>query len=66
MHKRIIELVHSGIRADELARIIATAPSVSFDLSPSAEQAMMSAGVTEETIRAMAAPAPSPRGFPCV
>jgi hypothetical protein len=54
-NQRIIELVHSGIRADELARIIATALSVSFDLSPSAEQAMMSAGVTEDTIRAMAA-----------
>jgi hypothetical protein len=54
-NRRITELVHSGIRPDELARIIATAPEVSFDLSPSAEQAMMSAGVTEDTIRGMAA-----------
>src|ERR1700730_2214087 len=49
---------------------IATAPSVSFDLSPSAEQAMMSAGVSEDTIKAMAAreeggaPGSAVQGYP--
>lgn len=54
-NQRIIELVHSGVRSDELARIIATAPQVSFDLSPAATSSMMQAGVSEDTIKAMAA-----------
>jgi hypothetical protein len=54
-NQRIIDLVRAGINGDELRRIIATAPSVSFDLSPAGNQAMMSAGVTEDTIKAMAA-----------
>jgi hypothetical protein len=53
--QRIIELTKSGLRQDELARVIASAPSVNFDLTPSAEQQMMQAGVTEDTIKAMAA-----------
>ncbi len=52
---RIMELVRAGVRPDELARIIATAPEISFSLTPAAEQVMMSAGVTEETIKQMAA-----------
>lgn len=54
-NQRIIELVHSGVRVDELARMIATAPEVNFDLTPTGENAMMQAGVSEETIKAMAA-----------
>jgi hypothetical protein len=54
-NQRVIELVHAGISGEELLRLIATAPSVSFDLSPAGNQAMMSAGVTEDTIKAMAA-----------
>jgi hypothetical protein len=54
-NQRVIELVHAGITGDELRRVIATAPSVSFDLSPAGNQAMISAGVTEDTIKAMAA-----------
>src|ERR1700689_3264284 len=46
-NQRVIELVHAGITGDELRRVIATAPSVSFDLSPAGNQAMVSAGVTE-------------------
>src|SRR6185312_9483840 len=53
--ERIIALVHAGVRPDELARVIAMAPQVSFDLTPAATDAMMKAGVSEDTIRAMAA-----------
>lgn len=53
--QRIIELTKSGLHQDELDRIIATAPSVSFDLSVGAEDRMTSAGVSEETIKQMAA-----------
>lgn len=54
-NQRIIELTRAGVHQDELTRIIATAPEVSFDLTPAGEQQMMQAGVTEETIKAMAA-----------
>lgn len=53
--QRVIEMVRAGVRTDELARIIATAPQVSFDLSPAGTDALLNAGVTEETIKAMAA-----------
>ena len=53
--ERIIELVRAGVRPDELARVIATAPQVSFDLTPAATDAMMKAGVSEDAIKAMAA-----------
>jgi hypothetical protein len=53
--ERIIALVHAGVRPDELARVIATAPQVSFDLTPAATDAMMKAGVSEDTIKQMAA-----------
>ncbi len=53
--QRIIELAHSGVHADELNRMIQSAPQINFDLSPGAEAQMMQAGVTEDTIRIMAA-----------
>lgn len=53
--QRVIDLARAGVRPDELARIIADAPQVSFDLTPAWSQAMMTAGVTEDTIKAMAA-----------
>ena len=53
--QRVVELVRAGVSADELARIIATASQVSFDLSPSGTDGMMNAGVSEDTIKAMAA-----------
>jgi hypothetical protein len=52
---RIVQLAHSGIQQDELRRIIQTAPAVGFDLSPAAESTMMESGVSDETIKAMAA-----------
>lgn len=53
--QRIIELVRAGLSANELARLIATAPEISFDLTPAAEDQMMKAGVSEDTIKLMAA-----------
>lgn len=54
-NERIIQLVKGGIQQDELARLIATAPSISFNLTPSGMSEMMKAGVSENTIKAMAA-----------
>lgn len=53
--QRIIELVQTGVRLDEVVRVIATTPQVSFDLSPVATDNMLKAGVSEEIIKAMAA-----------
>jgi opacity protein-like surface antigen len=53
--QRVIEMVRAGVRADQLAQIIAAAPQVSFDLSPAGTDALLKAGVTEDTIKAMAA-----------
>lgn len=52
---RIIQLVQAGIRQDELIRLINTAPSVDFLLTPSATTQMMQAGVSEDVIKTMAA-----------
>lgn len=52
---RIIELTRSGVRPAELVAIIGSAPQVAFDLTPAAEQQMMDAGISEDTIKAMAA-----------
>lgn len=54
-NQRIIELVRSGTDLTKLNRLIATAPQVNFDLTPAAEQKMIEAGVSEDTIKAMAA-----------
>lgn len=51
--QRIIELVHSGVSADELIRLIQTAPQVNFDLSPTGDDTMLQAGVSQEVIKAM-------------
>jgi hypothetical protein len=53
--QRICDLVAAGVSAPEILRIIASAPSVDFDLRPGSTAAMMQAGVSEETIKAMAA-----------
>lgn len=53
--QRIIALVKGGIHEDELKRLILTAPSVNFDLTPAAEEQMVQAGVTDEIIKTMAA-----------
>jgi hypothetical protein len=52
---RIIELWHSGVHADELQRVISTAPSISFNLTPAATDSLLSAGISEDVIKAMAA-----------
>jgi hypothetical protein len=54
-NQRIVDLVHSGVQSNELARIIASARDVSFDLTPSGTDALLRAGVSEDIIRAMAA-----------
>jgi hypothetical protein len=53
--QRIVDLVRAGVSADELVWLIATAPEISFDLSPAATDAIMKVGVQENIIRAMAA-----------
>jgi hypothetical protein len=52
--QRIIDLAHGGVKQDELIRLISTAPDIAFDLTPTGEQRMMDAGLTEEIIKAMA------------
>jgi TonB family protein len=52
---RIIQFVRNGLRGDEIIRLIETAPSISFDLTPSATDQMLKAGITEDVIKAMAA-----------
>lgn len=52
---RVTELVKSGVRADEIARIIATAPAVDFHLAPADTNLLLQSGVSEDTIKAMAA-----------
>jgi hypothetical protein len=54
-NNRIVELLHAGIRSDELMRVIATAPEIGFVLTPAQTKALMDAGVTEDVIKAMAA-----------
>jgi hypothetical protein len=53
--QRIVDLVGMGVSQAEILRIIATTPKFSFDLRPVSTDAMMKAGVSEDTIKAMAA-----------
>ncbi len=52
---RIIDLVQTGVSTQEIFRIIATVPKFDFDLRPVSTDAMLTAGVSEEIIQAMAA-----------
>jgi hypothetical protein len=54
-NQEVIRLVKQGVHDDEVIRLIQTAPSVGFVLTPDAEQQMMQAGVSENEIKAMAA-----------
>ena len=54
-NQRVIQLVQSGVHVDELSRMIRTAPAVSFDLNPADTDQLLRAGVSEETIKMMAA-----------
>jgi hypothetical protein len=53
--QRIMALAMAGVSAQEIFRIIGSAPEISFDLGPVATDAMLKAGVSSEVIKAMAA-----------
>jgi hypothetical protein len=73
---RIVDLVQTGVSTQEIFRIIATIPKFDFDLRPVSTDAMLTAGVSEEVIQAMAAreagtpimdvPADQPRAVPVI
>jgi hypothetical protein len=54
-NQRVIQLVQSGVSADELLRVIQIAPAVSFSLTPANADQLRRAGVSQETIKMMAA-----------
>jgi hypothetical protein len=54
-NQRIGDLVQAGVTTDEIIRIIISAPKVNFDLRPGSTDNLLSAGVTEDVIKAMAA-----------
>ncbi|HTS27389.1 MAG TPA: PEGA domain-containing protein [Bryobacteraceae bacterium] len=54
-NQRVMQLVQSGVNADELLRLISTAPTVSFSLNPVDTDQLLRAGVSEEAIKIMAA-----------
>src|SRR3954453_22324906 len=54
-NQRVIQLVQAGLSQDDILRIIKTAPSVSFSFAPAFTSQLMQYGVSEETIKAMAA-----------
>jgi hypothetical protein len=54
-NKHVILLVESGLRPSEVVRLIGAAPAVSFDLTPTGTEQLLRAGVSEETIKQMAA-----------
>jgi hypothetical protein len=53
--QRVMQLVKGGIHEDELERMIASAPQVSFLLNPASTDVMLKAGVSEDVIKAMSA-----------
>ena len=53
--QRIMSLAMAGVSAQEIIRIVGSAPEISFDLSPGATDGMLKAGVSSEVIKAMAA-----------
>lgn len=53
--QRIMQLVQAGVHADELQRMIASAPQVNFLMNPASTDVMLTAGVSEDVIKAMAA-----------
>jgi hypothetical protein len=54
-NQRVIQLVQSGVSADELLRVIQIAPAVTFSLTLVDADQLRRAGVSEETIKVMAA-----------
>jgi hypothetical protein len=51
----IMQLAKNGMPTSEIISVIRTAPSVSFDLSPSGTDRILQAGISESVIKAMAA-----------
>jgi hypothetical protein len=54
-NQHVILLVESGLRPSEVVRLIGAAAAVGFDLTPSGTDQLLRAGVSEETIKQMAA-----------
>jgi len=54
-NQRVILLVQSGVRTSEVVRVIGNAPTVSFNLTPSDMDQLLRAGVSDDTIKLMAA-----------
>jgi hypothetical protein len=52
---KVIHLVQAGLGYEELARIISTAPSVDFNLTPAFTNQLLEYGVSEDTIKLMSA-----------
>ena len=52
---RVIQLVQAGLSAAEVARIIWSAPTVDFNLTPAFTDQLLQYGVSEETIKLMSA-----------
>jgi hypothetical protein len=54
-NQRIFDLAALGVSSEEMIRIIASAPSVTFDLRPGSMENLTKAGVSDDVIKAMAA-----------
>lgn len=54
-NQRVGDLVRAGVSTDEVIRIIGSAQAVNFDLRPGSTENLLSAGVNEDVIKAMAA-----------
>jgi hypothetical protein len=54
-NQKVGDLVIAGVSPGEVIRIIGSAAAVSFDLRPNSTDNLLSAGVSEEIIKAMAA-----------
>jgi hypothetical protein len=54
-NQSVVQLIQSGVRSDEVLRVIGAAPAVSFNLTPADTDKLALAGVSEDTIKMMAA-----------
>jgi hypothetical protein len=54
-NQRVIALVQAGLSAADVARIISSAPTVDFNLSPPFTDQLLKYGVSEDTIKLMSA-----------
>jgi hypothetical protein len=71
-NQRVIALVQAGLSAADVSRIISSAPTVDFSLSPPLTEQLLKYGVSEDTIKLMAArqmgiaPRPARQALPTV